>query len=130
MRAESVIYALLNASPAVAAVVGDRIYLDTRPESDPLPAIVYELVSDKPDAPRIGETETVTARMQVNCLGNVADDLVSLRESVRVACHNQSGTIGGSVVVWCFQDGTPHDSYDELVNAYTKSIDFIIHYLR
>ncbi len=129
MKAEIVIYTLLNASANVTALVGTRIYLDTRPEDDPLPAIVYALISDKQDGARPVDPELATARVQVNCLGAVADDLVLLREYVRQACHNQSGTIGGVEVVASIRDSTGPDSYDELVNIYVKPMDFKVHYL-
>ncbi len=128
MNAEKAVYAMLNASSAIAGMVGTRIYLDTRPEADPLPAIVYELISDKQDNTLTGEQELATARIQVNCLGNIADDLVTLREYVRVACHNQSGVFNGVNVVSSIRSGSGPDSYDQLVNIYVKSIDFMIRY--
>ena len=130
MRAEAILYALLNVSPGLAALVGNRIYLDTRPEEDPLPAVVYELVHEKQDDARAGERETVTARMQVNCLAAIAEDAVNVREAVRLACHNQSGVIAGYTVIACIEDSAGPDSYDHLVNIYAKPMDFIIHYLR
>lgn len=129
MKAETAIYALLNAATAVTSIVGQRIYLDTRPEDDPLPAIVYALISDVQDGARPVDPELATARVQVNCLGVVPDNLVTLREAVRVACHNQSGLIGGVEVVACIRDSTGPDSYDELVDIYVKPMDFKIHYL-
>ena len=130
MKPETVIYTLLNASSAIAAQVGARIYLDTRPEADPLPAITFGLISDVQDGARPIDPELVTARVQVNCMGNVSDDLVVLRENVRLACHNQSGQIGGVEVVACIQQSMGPDTYDELVNVYLKPIDFKIHYVR
>lgn len=130
MRAEAILYSLLGASTGLAALVGSRIYLDTRPEEDALPAVVYELISDRQDDARIGERETVKARMQVNCLAAIAEDAVNVREAVRLACHNQSGMIAGYTVIACIEDSAGPDSYDHLVNIYTKPMDFIIHYLR
>ncbi len=130
MRAEAILYSLLNASPGLAALVGSRIYLDTRPEEDALPAVVYELITDRQDDARLGERETVKARMQVNCLGAIAEDAVNVREAVRLAAHNQSGAIAGYTVIACLEDSAGPDSYDHLVNIYAKPMDFIIHYLR
>ena len=130
MRAESILYALLGASSGLAALVGNRIYLDTRPEEDPLPAVVYELIHEKQDDARIGERETVTARLQVNCLAAIAEDAVAVREAVRIACHNQSGAIAGYTVTACLEESAGPDSYDHLVNIYAKPMDFILHYLR
>ena len=130
MRAEAILYALLGASSELAALVGTRIYLDTRPEEDALPAVVYELVHEKQDDARTGERETVTARMQVNCLGAVAEDAVDVREQVRLAAHNRSGVIAGVTVIACIEESAGPDSYDHLVNIYAKPMDFILHYLR
>ena len=130
MRAEAILYSLLGASSGLAALVGNRIYLDTRPEEDALPAVVYELIHEKQDDARRGERETVTARMQVNCLAAIAEDAVNVREAVRLACHNQSGVIAGYTVIACIEDSAGPDSYDHLVNIYAKPMDFIIHYLR
>ncbi len=130
MRAESILYALLGASPGLSALVGTRIYLDTRPEEDPLPAVVYELIHEKQDDARTGERETVTARLQVNCLAAVAEDAVAVREQVRLAAHNRSGVIAGVTVIACLEESAGPDSYDHLVNIYAKPMDFIIHYLR
>ena len=130
MRAESILYALLNASPGLVGLVGTRIYLDTRPEEDPLPAVVYELVHEKQDDARTGEREAVTARMQVNCLAAMAEDAVDVREQVRLAAHNRSGVIAGVTVIACLEESAGPDSYDHLVNIYAKPMDFILHYLR
>ncbi len=130
MKAEAAIYSMLNGSSAIAAQVGQRIYLDTRPEADPLPAIVYSLISEKQDNARLGDIETVTSRVEVSCLGNTADDLVTLRENVRLACHNQSGQFGGTQVIYSLMDGAGPDTYDELVNIYVKPCDFFIHFTR
>lgn len=130
MRAEAIIYALLNASTGLANLVSQRIYLDNRPEADPLPAVVFELILDKQDNARLGEPETVTARVQVTALGQISEDAVNVREQVRLACHNKSGVIANYTVVSCIEGGAGADSYDELVNTYAKPMDFIIHYLR
>ena len=130
MKAEQAIYALLNSSTVLTALVTNRIYLDTRPEADPLPAVVFELISDRQDNACLGEPEKATARIQVNCLGQMAEDAVNVREAVKTACHNQSGVFGGVTVLACLQEGSGADSYDELVNIYVKPMDFTIHYLR
>lgn len=130
MRAEAIITALLNASTPLQALVGTRIYLDTRPEADPLPAVVYEVITDRQDNAKSAEQEKVTARIQVNCLSNLAENAVAVREAVRSACHNKSGSIGGYQVISCIQDSSGGDSYDPLVDIYAKPMDFIIHYLR
>jgi hypothetical protein len=132
MKAETVIKSLLDASVDLTALVGTRIYLDTRPEADLLPAVVFELISDRPDTPAFPGTnsEMCTARMQVNCLARTAESAVALREAVKAACHLHYGVINGIAVTACLQDQCGADSYDALVDIYTKPVDFILRYLR
>lgn len=132
MKAETVIKTLLEASIDLVALVGTRIYLDTRPEADVLPAVVFELISDRPDTlARPGlNGEMCTARMQVNCLGRTAEATIAVREAVKAACHLQYGVIGGVSLTACLQDQCGADSYDPLVDIYTKPVDFILRYLR
>ena len=130
MRAETVVNTLLTGSTGLAALVGARIYLDTRPEADLLPAVVYNLISDRQDNSYKGEREVCTARIQVNCFSRLAEEATTVREQVRLACHLAVGVIGGIQVISCIQDNSGGDSYDQMVDIYTKPMDFIIHYLR
>lgn len=128
MSAEVVINTLLNAAPDLAALVGARIYLDTRPEGDPLPAVVYGLISDRQDNSQ-DDKELHTARIQVNCFARTAEQAVEVRRLVRRACHKKAGMIGGIKVTACLGDGIAGDSYDQMVDIYTKPIDLILHYV-
>jgi hypothetical protein len=132
MKAETVIKTLLESAAPVTALVGQRIYLDARPEADPLPAVVFELISNRHDQPAFAGmgSELSTARIQINCLARTAEEAVTLRESVRTACHVQSGVIGGVTVMANLADISGPDSYDALVDIYTKPVDFILRYLR
>ena len=130
MRAETIIYTLLSNSTGLAALVGQNINLDTRAEDAPLPAIVYGLISDKQDNAVPGGAEMCTARIQVNVFSQSSENAVAIREQVRLACHNQSGTVGGYTLIDCIQDVAGADSYEELIDTHCKPIDFILHYLR
>lgn len=127
MSGEIIINTLLNADIALAALVGPRIYLDTRPEGDPLPAIAYSIISDRQDNSQ-ELLENHTARIQVNCFAHTAEQAVAVRIAARKACHKKAGIIGGVKVAACLGDGISGDSYDQMVDIYTKPIDFIIHY--
>lgn len=132
MRAEKVIKALLDAASGVAALVGTRMYAVTRPEGDSLPAIVWQQITDMPMPPinASAGAELARARMQVNCLGASPEDVKTVLEQVRLACHLKSGTLGGVTVVSVLQDVTGSDIYDSAVDTYSQSIDFSITYYR
>lgn len=132
MRAEKVIYTLLNAAAGVTALVGTRIYAVTRPEGDALPAIVIDAISDTPQSPIDASAgpEPMLARIQVNCLGATPESVKSLLDQARLACHLKSGTIASITVNMVLQDASGPDSYDALVETYMQPIDFIIRYQR
>lgn len=127
---EAAIKAMLGASISLASLVGARIYLDTRPEADPLPAAVFEVITNRQDNTATSEPEKWTARFQVNCMGNTAKNAVDVRKAVLQACHRTSGSISGISVIACIHEGSNGSSYDALVDIYTKPIDFIVHYWR
>jgi hypothetical protein len=131
MIPEKVLKALLEASGPVTAEVVLRLYDQTMPEGDPLPAIVWQLISDVAEPPiQAGVNQQPTAaRVQVNCLAHTSAQCKALAELVRSACNLQSGTIAGAVVLAIFCDLGP-TSYDPLVDIYTQPIDVLIHYLR
>lgn len=132
MSAELVVKALLEASAGVVALVGTRLYSGARPEGDPLPALVWQEVSDAPRPP-IDVTpgaEPMTGRIQVNCLGRSSAEVKSLKDAVIAACHKASGTISGITVQAVLQEPAGPRNYDALVDTWYQSVDFIVHYLR
>jgi hypothetical protein len=134
MSGELVIKALLAAAAPVTALVGTRQYSVHRPEGDPLPAIVWEEISDAPRPPiaraPIAGTEAMTGRIQVNCLGRSSAEVKSLKDAVATACHAQSGLLGGVQVTAVLQSSAGPRQYDALVDTYYQSVDFIVHYYR
>jgi hypothetical protein len=78
MAISAVLRDALKAAPTVNDPVGGRIYRDERPQGDPLPAIVIQLISDPRPLTFSGLQSVRRARLQVDCLATrrgVADDL-------------------------------------------------------
>jgi hypothetical protein len=133
MSARAVIKSLLEASAGVAALAGSRIYAATRPEGDPLPALVLSVISDAPMPPirsYPAGPDPCMARIQASCLAASAADAESLKAAAVAACHKQSGTIDGVTVMAVLEDVTGPDTYDALVDTYQQSVDFVVHYMR
>lgn len=131
MTPEKIIKALLDADGSVAALAGTRLYDQTRPEKDALPAVVWELISDVAEPPiRAGAgTQPSAARLQVNCLAVTVAATKNLAQAVIAACHLQSGTIASATVLAVFCNRGP-SSYDREVETYMQPVDVLIHYLR
>jgi hypothetical protein len=131
MSAESITLALLEAAAGVTALVGSRIYFDARPEADPLPALVYQVISDG-DSPPIDATPGSTpalARVQINCLAATAEQRTALAEQVYQAGAKKSGEIAATHVQAVFPERGP-SSYDAMVETYQQPVDYLIHFIR
>ena len=131
MSAEAIAYALLTGATGVTALVSNRIYFDARPETDPLPAVVYQVVSDIDDLPIDATPGSIpaTARIQINCLAASAEARTELARQVTLAGDRKSGTFAGITTRAVLTDRGP-SSYDALVDTYQQSVDFLIRYVR
>lgn len=131
MTPEKIVKALLDADASVAALAWTRLYDQTRPEKDALPAVVWELISDIAEPPiRAGTgTQPTAARVQVNCLAETIAAAKTLAQAVIAACDLKSGTIASATVLATFCNRGP-SNYDREVEIYLQPVDVVIHYLR
>ena len=130
MRAEEVIYALLNVS-AINALVGNRITPMRAKQNDAWPALVTEYISGvelAPIAAGLGN-QVMRSRVQVTAFAKTYAELKALLEQVRSACNYQSGTIAGVRVISVLRDSVSPDSRDDQLGLDMQSIDFMVtHY--
>jgi hypothetical protein len=132
MSPEKVLYTLLDADVSVAAIVGDRIYQDARPEGDALPGVVIGLVSDN-QIPPIDSTpgqQVWQARLDAICIATGSAAAKTLADAVLLAANLQSGSIGGVTVASVIADGRGPSLYDPLTELYTQPVEFTILYYR
>lgn len=129
---EKVIYTLLDTDAGVAALVGDRIYQDARPEDDPLPAVVIALVDDFQTG-RISDTpgdQLWQARIEAVCIAPGSAAAKTLADAAMAACNYASGSIGGVTVASVLALGRGPSIYDPLTGLYTQPAEFQILYYR
>jgi hypothetical protein len=128
MSADAVVYALLSGAGAVTAIVNTRIYPVVMPQSQPTPAIVYEVVS----APRMGAidaqdtTHLTRSRVQVNLLSADYVVLRTMREAVVAALQFERGSIGGVTVHSVLPAGEGPDTYDHSLRLFHRPLDFLV----
>ena len=131
MSAESIAKALLEANASVVSLVGSRIYLDARPEGDPLPAVVFGIISEVDELPVgavAGQIPTM-ARVQVNCQSATAAGRKTLADAVVAAGDRKSGSIASTTVMSVFTERGP-SSYSALVATFEQPVDYLIRYMR
>lgn len=131
MRAEKVIFSLLNNDAGIAAAVGARVYPSSLPQNTTMPAIAYQYVSGTEINPIDAQAgyQIMRSRVQVTAMGKTTTDVKNTLEAVRLACLYKSGTIAGVKVLSITRDivGPDHRDYD--LALFMQSIDFIVmHY--
>lgn len=131
MSAEIITKALLEADSGVVALVGAQIWLDARPEGEPLPALVMHIISEA-DVPPIDATPgliPVEARVQIDCHAATAAGRQALVAAVLAAGDRKSGTVAGAAVEYVFVERGP-SRYDALVEVFEQPVDYLMRYLR
>jgi Protein of unknown function (DUF3168) len=128
MRPEAVMFALLNASSAITALVGARISESRMVENDPYPALVLDLVSGNLIHPinAAQGPHLVQARVQVTALGKTVGDVKTLLEQVRLACEFQRGAIAGVTVVSIVRDLIGPDAKNDELGVYYQPHDYMV----
>lgn len=84
--------------PAVAALVGQRVYPSVR-ESEVLPAIVYEITESAADAPDLGfggAAQSAVVGLALHCFSSTQDGADGLAGAVELAVDGYVGWPGGA----------------------------------
>ena len=128
MRAEKVIHNLLMANSAVVAIVSARCGPPPLPSPVTLPALVIEHIStvERTTIDAQSAYGLVEARIEVTALAATYPALKSLVDAVRVACNYKRGTIESVRVETVQRANVGADSWDDVLQAYAQSIDFMV----
>lgn len=126
------IRALLIADGATAALVGTRIYPNELPQKVQLPAIVYTLISDVPEASFDGDTSTTlkAARLQIDCYAR-ADGSGSAPRGAYEKAHAVAACVERVVGNLAEHDlsanyESARDLYDNVSQYHRVSMDFTV----
>lgn len=84
---EQAVITVLNADTAVQAAVGQRIYALSRPQGDPLPAVVWQRVATAPVNSLQGFSGLDDVRLQVSCYAATLLAAKELAAAVRAALN-------------------------------------------
>ena len=131
MRAEMVIKTLLLGDAGVMALVGGRVSPSRMPQNTPMPAIVYEFISETELSPIDAQAgfQIMRSRVQVTAMGKNYADVKNVIEAVRMSCLYKSGVIAGVKVLAITRDLMGPDLRDDDLTLYIQSIDFLVtHY--
>jgi hypothetical protein len=115
---EEALIAYLLAGPAVAALLGDRLTPGVRTQGAPLPAGVFNVISDLPDYTNSGPSGTVQARIQLAAYGDTYASAKALARAMRDRISGLRVTTGGWHIQGVFQqnarDTFTHDAPEKI----------------
>ena len=128
MLAEKAIHALLMADSAVVALVGTRCGPPPLPQPVTLPALVVEHIStvERTTLDAQSAYGLVESRIEVTILAATYGAAKTLLDAVRTACNYKRGTIGGVRVETVQRVNVGADAWDDTLQAYAQSIDFMV----
>jgi hypothetical protein len=126
------LYAHLRADPALAPLVGRRIYPDVAPAKAGVPSLVYSVLADARQGNLDGRTGVREARVQVECRADTRGACVQLADLVDDRLDGVTYSLGGVAVRWCHQedeqDVTEPIPDGDASNRYLFPVTFTVNY--
>jgi hypothetical protein len=121
------IFAELEADRAVVALVADRIFPDELPQKTPLPAIVYQVITDVPENTFTGSADTRRrqARLQIDCYARTEQGKAGryrIAHQVATAVENVIANLADPDLSASLEDS--RDLFDNATGYARVSMDF------
>lgn len=135
--AEVALRARLIDTPAVYALVAERIYPKRLPQAPTLrlPAITYEVISNRDGLTNDGKTGTQRPRIQIDCWASTYIGASNLCEVVRTALQGKQWTTADGDQVLVVEHDSDRDGPDESDTDTEPSVplerrisDYFVHY--
>ncbi len=125
MNAETAVRAALLADPAVAALVGSRIYPMRLPQNPALPAVVFQRISAPPDGLTIdGRAGRVPIRLQLSLWAQTYDGARALMAAVDARLDGYSGSNGDGTALRLVALKNMSDDYEPETGLYRVIADY------
>lgn len=131
MKASKAIYNILSSNSELTAVVGNRINPLRIPETSALPAIAYQIVSNRGNMTKSGPSKSDFTRVQVMIVAGTYASAIEVGDLVRNAMEvTTPGVFNGVTVQVIEYDGEVHLADDNagFAGVVTIGMDFIINY--
>lgn len=133
MKAVTAIYNILSNNAALTAVVSTRINPLRIPEKSELPALTYQVVSNRGNMSKSGPSLSDFTRVQVMIVAKTYASAIEVGDLVRTAMEVETPSIFNGVQVQVIEyDGEVHLAEDNagFAGLSTIGMDFIVNYTR
>lgn len=125
MKPERAFRSRLIATPAVVALLAQRIYQNRAPEQTEKPYAVFDRISTVRSLTHNGTSDLHTVRMQIDVYGTGADQARAAADAVTDALHPQKWVDGDTTVQLCVLDND-QTSYFPDAQLHRVALDFIV----
>lgn len=126
---KAALHSRLSSSPAVTALVADRITPGRRDQGAAFPAIVYHLISAPRSRTLAGDTSLIKARVQIDCWGRTEDEADQTAKAVKAALEGARFTHGSVRVNGIFLiDENDDGGVTAPDNPFRSRLDFRVHH--
>lgn len=99
----------LGAQATLASLVADRIFPVARPQSSPLPAVVFKRLNGAHAHWITGGAGRADPRFLIDCIADTYSDADTLAEAVRAVMQGFSGDVGGVLITSVVLDDEADD---------------------
>jgi len=125
---EQVLYRQLQATPAVTALVGTRIYPNMAPQSTTSDYIIYEKVSGHPFQDHGSSGGLYRARISFLCHSATYSGAKAIQAALAATLDGFKGTMQGMAIGSCLQDMDADAGFDDELRMHVVVIDFTVLY--
>lgn len=125
----SAIRSKLIADTLITSLAGTRVYPQKLPQNPTLPAVIYSIISDTPNADVSGMAGLFNADIQIECYAETAQAAQDLSENVRLSLQSYRGThlsVGINGIYFI----TEYDAFDDEISNYRRISSYEIWYTR
>jgi len=116
---EADLFADLCADPALAALIGTRVYHGPLVQGATLPAVTYQRISTAPDYSHDGGSGLAQVRIQCNCWASTAVGAIALAAALRAVVE------GRTLLGVCFVENEL-DDYEPDTCHWRRIVDLMI----
>ena len=127
MRIEEALVTWLRGLPALAALVGTRIYPAKAPQGTTAAYIVYDMLGGEDVTAHDGFTGLRTGRISFSCGAGSYALAKSVAEAVRMALAGFRGSLSG-LTVSIPQGFEDEDLWDDTLGLHVVVVDFEMHW--
>lgn len=125
METGSTLHAFLTSNPAIAAVVGSRVYPVQLPQKPTLPAVRYNTISGLRTQSQPGVQGLRRPRVQIDCYAETYAAAVNLRELVAARLNSYRGPAGVGTMQGAFLVNE-YERFDDQSKAFIVSADYYL----